>query len=177
MKNKEVLSLLLRYSFSILAALGNLYLFYLILTPLTVYSVFFISKLFSNSILVSKDLIFINETGFKIINACVAGSAYYLLLVLNLSTPKIPIKTRIKAILFSFITFFIINIIRILFLILIFPIPELFILTHKIFWYALSTIFVVLIWIAEIRIFKIKAIPFYSDIISLKKDSFLRKKN
>ena len=169
MKNKEVLSLILRYLILLASGLGNLYIFYLVLTPLTVYSVYFILNLFFDSFLLSRDLIFINGTSFRLINACIAGSAYYLLLVLNLSTPKIQIKTRIKSILFSFAAFFVINIIRILILILIlFISPQTFILTHKVFWYFLSTIFLVFIWIAEIKIFKIKEIPFYSDIIFLK---------
>ncbi|MEK6879716.1 MAG: pacearchaeosortase, partial [Nanoarchaeota archaeon] len=113
--------------------------------------------------------------GFKFIEACVAGSAYYLLLILNLSTPKIQLKTRIKAIFFSFAAFFIINLIRVIILVLVFfTSPDSFVLTHKLFWYALSTLFVVLIWIAETKIFQIKAIPIYSDIVSLKKISILK---
>lgn len=170
----KLLSIILRYSILLMLSLGNLYIFYLIFTPLTIYFVYFISNLFSD-VSILGNVIIVNGKAFKIIQACVAGSAYFLLLVLNLSIQKINIITRVKAILFSFILFFSFNILRILILILIlFKNPEIFILSHKIFWYFLSTIFIVLIWLAEIKIFKIKEIPFYSDIIYLKKKSIFK---
>ena len=39
--------------------------------------------------------------------------------------------------------------------------------TLKIFWYLISIVFVIGIWFAEIRIFRIKKIPFYSDLRDL----------
>ena len=49
-------------------------------------------------------------------------------------------------------------------------------ITHKIFWYSLSILFVVGIWFLEVKLFKIKSIPFYSDIISVYKKSLFNKK-
>ena len=37
-------------------------------------------------------------------------------------------------------------------------------ITHKVFWYGVSTIYVVLIWVVTIFIFRIKEIPFISDV-------------
>ena len=48
-------------------------------------------------------------------------------------------------------------------------------ITHKVFWYFISTIFVVGIWFIEIKIFKIKEIPFYSDLNLLYKNIFNKK--
>jgi len=36
--------------------------------------------------------------------------------------------------------------------------------THKIFWYAFSTLFVVLIWFFVVRFYNVKDIPIYSDL-------------
>ena len=37
--------------------------------------------------------------------------------------------------------------------------------THLLFWYLLSTIFVVAIWFLIVKIYKIKEIPIYSDVM------------
>jgi len=47
--------------------------------------------------------------------------------------------------------------------------------THKIFWYAGSTIFVIAIWFLEVKIFKIKGIPIYDDLKFLYKKSSINK--
>lgn len=161
----SIKSIIIRYLILLIIPLENLFIFYLIFTPLTIYSVYFISKLFSNSTILVQNYILIQEKPFQIVSACIAGSAYYLLLILNLSTPKINIKTRLKSILFSFTLLLILNIARILVLILIFfHSPDVFITTHKILWYFLSTIFVVSIWLLTIKLFNISSIPIYSDI-------------
>lgn len=48
--------------------------------------------------------------------------------------------------------------------------------THKIFWFLGSTLFVVIIWFLEVKIFKIKDIPIYTDLKFLYKDSLLKNK-
>ncbi len=167
---KEHYSLVIRYLILILIALPNLYLFYLIFTPLTIYPLYFLINLFSNVSLQANTL-FINSLSIKIINACIAGSAYYLLFILNISIPKIEFKKRLKMIGFAFSSLLILNILRILFLLLILiTTPSLFDITHKAFWYLISLFFVAGIWFIEVRIFKIKQIPVYSDIKSLLKD-------
>jgi hypothetical protein len=59
------------------------------------------------------NVIFIKGYYAEIINACIAGAAYYFLLILNLSTPM-EISKRIKSLVFMFLTFLIINILRII---------------------------------------------------------------
>ena len=166
----------IRYLILISLALGNLWLFYFIFTPLTVFPTYLIMNLFFDVILIKNVIIINNEIPIELIKACIAGSAYYLLLVLNLSTPKIKIDKRIWMIFFAFLTLLAFNILRIVFLSVIFleGLP-IFVTAHQFFWYFISTIFVVLIWFSEVKIFKIKEIPFYSDFKFLHKHSFLKK--
>jgi len=173
---KNFLNILIRYFILILVALPGLYIFYFIFTPLTIYPVYSLLGLFFDAALLSKTYILVNNIPIELISACIAGSAYYLLLVLNLSTPKIKIKTRILAILFSFVAFLLLNILRIVALsFLAAKNFSYFDVTHMIFWYGFSTVIVVGIWFAEVKIFKIKEIPFYSDIRYLIKKSLFRK--
>ena len=178
-RNKNLgafLNILLRYLILILVALPGLFIFYFIFTPLTVYPVYFFLGLFFDVAILSKTNILVNNLPIELISACIAGSAYYLLLVLNLSTPKIKLKTRISAIIFSFIAFLILNILRI-FILSSLAITgfSYFNVTHTIFWYGFSTIIVVGIWFVEVKIYKIKEIPFYSDIKFLYKKSLMKK--
>jgi len=83
------------------------------------------------------------------------------------------IETRIKMIFFAFAALLFFNVSRITILSLIFleGLP-IFVALHQLFWYFLSTIFVVIIWFSEVKIFKVKEIPFYSDFKLLHKHSF-----
>jgi len=162
-------SILARYLILLAIAIPNLYLFYLIFTFLTLYPVYFLLKLFYSTSL-SGNTIIVGNFSIELINACIAGSAYYLLLVLNLTTPSIKLKKRVKLIVLSFFAFLILNIIRIFFLsLLLFSGSNFFEITHQIFWYIISTIFVVVIWFAGIKIFKIREVPIYSDVKHLLK--------
>ena len=114
-------------------------------------------------------LILINQTTFiYIVNACIAGSAYLLLLILNLTIDLKPLE-RLKSIVYSFALLLVLNVIRISILGALYhheiPYVE---FTHAIFWYGLSTIFVIGIWFITIKKFKIKNIPFYTDLRNLK---------
>jgi exosortase/archaeosortase family protein len=173
---KDFLNILLRYFILILVALPGLFIFYFIFTPLTVHPVYFLLGLFFDVAILSKTNILVNNLPIELISACIAGAAYYLLLVLNLSTPKIKLKKRIHAIIFSLIAFLILNILRI------FVLSSLavtgfayFNVTHTVFWYGFSTIIVVGIWFAEVKIYRIKEIPFYSDIKFLYKKSLMKR--
>jgi len=172
-KFKEAYDIFLRYLIIILIAFPNLFIFYFIFTPLTVYFVYLLLNIFFDAS-VSGNIIDIPNYSIEIIKACVAGSAYYLLLILNLSTPKIKLKKRLKILGFSFGFLLIVNILRI-FLLSLFLGSYWFDITHKLFWYSLSTIFVIGIWFTSVKLFKIKEIPVYSDMKFLFKHSFLKK--
>ena len=143
-QNKHI-TLILRYII-LLFLVTQLSLIYKILTPLTTNAVGEFLRLFYQ-VSIHKDIININiTTTIQIVSACVAGSAYLLLLILNLTVPLNSI-TRIKSIIFSMASLFIINVIRIVFLtyLLVIDFPY-FDFTHKFFWYFLSTIFVIIIF-------------------------------
>jgi len=168
-------SLVLRYSILILLGIASVSVFYPLFIPLTLYPTYFLLNLFFNPVLAG-DVIFIGSFPIEIIGACVAGSAYYLMLILNLSTPDIKISRRLGAILFSFASFLLINILRIFFLsFLLISGKSYFDIVHKFLWYFGSVLFVVVIWFLTVRIFKIKEVPIYSDIISLLKSKRKKK--
>ena len=54
--------------------------------------------LFFDTLLMGNVILLDNRIPIEIVPACVAGSAYYLLLILNLSIAKIKLKTRIQMI-------------------------------------------------------------------------------
>ena len=163
-ESKNFFGIFTRYLILILIGIPNLWLFYLIFTPLTIYPVFFLLNLFFDASLFG-NLILLNKSfSIEIIKACVAGSAYYLLLILNLAIPM-KINKRLKILAFSFISLLIINILRIFLLSLLFVSgTSLFDITHEFFWYLGSIAFVIGIWFAGVKIFKVKEIPFYSDM-------------
>jgi len=164
-KNNPYIDIFSRYFLLIILAIPNLWLFYLVFTPLTLYPVYFLLSLFFEVSLNSNMLNFSNSITIEIISACIAGSAYYLLFILNMSVPKIKISKRLKMILFSFATLLIINILRILALSVMYINHfTWFDLAHKLFWYAGSIIFVLAIWFYQVKKYKIKEIPFYSDL-------------
>ncbi len=163
-----------RYLILIAVSFPSLWIFYFVFTPLTVYPVFYLLGIFFDAILIKNVIIINNQVPIELIRACIAGSAYYLLLVLNLSLPKIKIRQRIKMIVMSFAALLLVNILRIVLLSFIFLESfTIFIAAHQFLWYFMSTIFVVAIWFSEVKFFKIKEIPFYSDLKFLHKHSFL----
>lgn len=170
MKKQDYSEMFLRYLIILLIAIPNLFIFYKIFTPLTIYPVYFFLGLFFETILVGTTIL-TNNVPLQIVNSCVAGSAYYLLFMLNFSTPRVKLLKRIKILLASFLAFLSINIIRITALsFLALSDSSLFEVTHKLSWYALSILFVTGIWFAIVRIYSIKQIPFYSDLKLLYKE-------
>lgn len=140
----------------------SLNLFYNIFLILTIYPSSWLLSLFYNSS-VFKSIIFVNSSSIELIPACIAVSAYVLLLILNLTIPM-SAKKRIKSIFFSFLSLLLFNIVRIfVFSILLVNNYPYFKELHAFFWYFLSIALVVIIWFLTTHIFKIRAIPIYSD--------------
>jgi len=173
---KKVSSLLLRYALIILAGLGNLFIVYAICGPLTFYLASLILPLFGAvSSFQTLHLIIFNTTTIYLINACVAGSAYYLLFILNLSTPNIKFLKRIYMLAFCFGSLLLLNLIRIVLMTLIAG-SKLFYSVHMLFWYVLSLVFVIAIWFLAVRIFRIKEVPVFSDVSYLIKQMNSKRK-
>lgn len=163
---KKILGIFARYFAVLLLGLGNLYILYKIFTPITIYTLKAILSIFSNPIL-KDNIIQLGCTKVEIIPACIAGAAFYLLLILLLTTSDIKPITRLKAGLTALLIFFILNILRILFLTTITNKPY-FEAIHWIFWHLMSTIFVIVTWIIIVKLYKIESIPIYSDLKYMK---------
>ncbi|MCK4997034.1 pacearchaeosortase [Candidatus Pacearchaeota archaeon] len=165
-QNKKLIGLFSRYFAVLLLGLGDLYLFYKVLTPLTVRVFYFIVNLFTEANLYG-NIVNFGETVVEIVPACVAGAAYYLLFVLVMLT-AMNWKTRIKVVGASLVAFFIVNMFRLLVLAGLIGTSN-FELVHWIFWHLVSTLFVVGIWFGVVRYFKIKAVPGYTDFMYIRK--------
>lgn len=145
-----------RYAVLLLASLNSLWIFYFLLTPLTLQASAFLLRFLYPVSIYSNAMLLNNEIIVSMVRACIAGSAYYLFLILNLTTAKIRFGRRIAIFLFDTLLFFILNIVRIAILAAMQAKNLAFFdLTHKIFWYGISTVYVVLIWLLTISIFRI----------------------
>jgi exosortase/archaeosortase family protein len=168
---REFSGILLRYLLLLALSFGSLYAVYLAFTPLTVYPVFFILDLLFGAAL-KGSIVYAASVPIEMIRACIAGSAYYLILVFNLSTPGIKTWQRSRMIFFAFLIFLAVNIFRIVLLASMYISGSAFFgITHKLFWYFGSIVLVIMIWFFQVKIYRIKEIPFYSDIKFLYKHS------
>ena len=167
-KNKRIVNLIIRYALLLGFSVIGLKLIYFLFKPLTKYPVYWLLDIFYD-VSLSNSMIFISGLNFiEIAGACIAGSAYLLFLILNLSTPNINTLKRLKLLGVAIGSFLILNIIRIFILgLLIVNNSPSFDFVHNFFWYFLSIVFVIGIWFFEVKRFNIKQIPFYSDIMFL----------
>ena len=159
----KTLSIVIRYAILLIVGSFNLIIFYKIFTPLTIYPTYFLFNAFFPNSLIVGETIYFKTIALLIAPSCVAGSAYFLLTILNLTTPMSFLK-RILSLAFSYIIFLTANILRIfifaLFFIWSFSVYK---FTHFIFWYIISTIIVFFSWYFTIKFFSVEKIPFYSD--------------
>lgn len=168
-KTKDII---LRYILLLIVSIPGFYFFQWIFQPLTEYPVYWILNFIYGATLDGSTVLIEGVLPIEIVGACVAGSAYLLFLILNLSTPNIGYLKRLKLLGVAFGSFLIINILRILVLsFMIVAESSSFDFVHSFFWYFLSTIFVVGVWFFEVKKFNIKDVPFYSDIRFLLKHS------
>ncbi len=168
MKINEVFDVLARYTLVLASALNNLGIFYLAFAPLTIYPVFWILNIFYSASL-SGNIIMIysgsSGLGIELVDACIAGFAYFLLFALNLATRGIKLKTRALSMLFSFAAFLLLNIIRIVVLsVLYLNNYAYFGIVHSLLWNVLSTLLVAAIWFLSAWLFRVKEFPGYSDL-------------
>ena len=102
---KYLYDLLIRYSILIIIAVFSFNVFYFVFRPLTVYPIVWLLDIFFDTNLISPIILVLEGIAIEFIPACIAGAAYYLLLMLNLSTPKMKLEKRIKFLLTSFLVF------------------------------------------------------------------------
>ncbi len=171
MKLKEALGLLARYVFLLIFPLLQLAPLYMLFTPLTLYPVLLLTKIFYPHVAHEGILLIINTTTIMLVEACIAGAAYYLLLILAFATP-LPWKKRLRVLVFLWLSFLLLNILRITLFIILFVVGfSYFDLAHRWVWYLGSTFVVVGIWFAAVKIYAIKNIPFFTDIKALVKNT------
>lgn len=174
-EDKGFLDIIIRYLILVGISIVGIGIFYKLFLPITLYPSYWAIDLFYSPILYG-DTIFVGIESIQIIGACVAGSAYLFLLILNLATPKVKAMTRLKLTLFSFGTFLLINLLRIILLSYMFlGNSGNFEFFHELFWYLGSTLFVVVIWFVGVNHYKIYEIPFYSDLKFMAKKSVFGK--
>jgi exosortase/archaeosortase family protein len=165
--SNKYIDVLIRYSLLLIIALSGLSLIYFIFEPLTKYPVYFLFNSIYDILVAPGNVIIFEyyDISLEIVGGCIAGSAYFLLLMLNLSTPNIKFSKRMKLLGFSFLIFLTFNILRI------FIIGVLFLndfqwaeFIHKSLWYFGSIVLIIIIWFYQVKKFKISKIPFYSDV-------------
>ena len=161
-ESRKILGMLVRYFSIVLLGLGNLYVIYKLLTPLTIGVLSFILSIFTD-VITNGNFFLLDSLTIEIVPACVAGSAFYLLLILILSSADIKPGIRTKAIMTSFVMLFALNVTRILILI---PLSGTlyFETIHWVFWHLVSTVFVVAVWLGVVRMYGVKSVPIYSDL-------------
>ncbi len=151
-------------------------IFYLIFTPLTIYSVVLILSPYAPEL--TNNVLIISGKHFEFVKACIAGYAYYFLLLLVLLTKDIKLKMRFKLILIGFIFIFLMNISRLTLMILVSLNlgQDWFNLVHLFFWHFVSGIYIAFVWIFLVKFYKINSIPIYDDIKYLYEKSVFNKK-
>jgi exosortase/archaeosortase family protein len=139
--------------------------FSLFLTPLTIAGAYVLSSIFYKTSWLGINL-FVNGHTFVFVEACIATMAYYLVWLLIMLTKDISLKKRIYMVLTGFALIFLMNLLRIIILIVIFFNLDInyFESIHFFFWAFISGIYVALVWIVIVLVFKIKSIPAVDDI-------------
>ncbi len=168
MDTRDTIEMFVRYLLLALIPIGGMAILYIIFTPLTVSPVYWIlKKMYADTTLLGTTTLYFQENYANIVEACVAGAAYYLLLILNLTTPM-PLLKRLKSILFILFVFLVFNILRIvIFARLLVTGADYFDIAHQITWYFGSTVLVIIVWFVNVLLFDIREIPIYTDVKGL----------
>jgi hypothetical protein len=175
MDDKHISKILLRYLITLILAINIKYLYIILSIPTIFLSSLFLYPFYNLEVYYLERIIVVDSSIFNLVEACIAGSAYVLLITLNLATPMNPGK-RLKSLAFLILSFLALNSIRIpLFAALYIGGFRYFNFSHYLFWYLGSTVIVILLWFLSIRLFRIYNIPLYTDIKALVRE--LRKGN
>ncbi len=116
------------------------------------------------------------EATINIVKYCVTASAYYLLVLFCIITMEVALWKRLLMFLIGSALIFGMNIVRIVLLIItLLNNKNNFQAAHFALNFLLSVVYVVLIWVLLSFLFKIKTVPFYSDIKFLIQEMFKKK--
>ena len=150
--------------------------FSIMFTQITISAVYFLLSAYKPILI--NNLLIVKIYKFEFVEACIVPYAYYFFWFLCLFTKDILTKIRIKMIVYGFIMIFLMNILRIVFVIDLAARYGLvwFNVVHLFIWHFISGIYIAIVWVILVRHYKIKSIPFYSDIKELYKRSIFNKK-
>jgi hypothetical protein len=165
-KKERIIRIFFRYI--ALIFFGIFYsIIYSIFFHLTIWPSYFLLDFFYD-VSISENILIVSGVSIGIVSACIAGSAYYLLLILNLTT-EMNAKQRAYSLFFSLGMFLVINTLRIFFFsILLIEDYFYFELIHLFFWYLVSIGVVIALWFLTAHLFKIKNFPVYSDVRTIR---------
>ena len=165
----ELSRIVSRYILITLVSIFGFSIFERLLTSPTIHALVGLLKIFYNEIILEGAYIYVNGQGFEITTTCVMGIIYWLLFILVFATAGLKVEKRFCVLAFAWLSVFIFNIMRMLFLVSIAQKPY-FNGVHWLFENVIAIILVILVWTATIRLFKIKTVPFYSDLKVLKQE-------
>lgn len=141
-------------------------IFYYLFKPVTIVLSEVGLRILGYSTVVVNDYILVNDALFEFIPACIAGSAYYLLILLILFTKDINFVLGLKMFISGALLILGFNVLRIIIIVLVLLEygVNYFEAIHLLFWTLFASVFVVIIWIFLTKWFNVKTIPVYSDI-------------
>lgn len=154
-----------RYLVAFLLSINGLFIIYYFFAPITYYlSLVGLSIAGNAQGFFLERIIIFNGLSIELVDACIAASAYYLLIVLILATPM-GVRVRFKALVISIFLLLIINILRII----IFSVIAVngwnyFDSLHLLTWYFLSIIIVIGLWFGITKLYSINGVPVYTDV-------------
>ena len=146
--------------------------FYHIFKYPTIFGSYLLLKILNINFVLTGSTIIINDHYLILSRPCIGDYAYLLLYMLIILTADLGIARRICLFVVGSLMILFVNILRIgLLCYLLFHFGfESFQAVHMLFWDLLSSVIVVGIWFLLVWLFKIKAIPIYTDIKKIWKD-------
>jgi len=147
-------------------------------TPLTISATVLLLQIGYDPVVIGQTII-VQEKTFRIIEACVASGAYYLLWLLILLTRNITWQQRTKLVIVCWSSLWAFNVLRIVGLIVIADIGgwDAFDAVHLLLWKLVAGVAVAIIWIGAVSYYHIKSIPVYDDLKWLWQQSLFAQKN
>lgn len=152
------------FLFRILLCFMPMWIFSIILAPITVYACYFL--VLSFGAVLNGAVLTIGNYEFEFIDACIGIAAYYFLWILAMLVKDVTVRMRAKIVLLSFLMLFLGNIVRIALLMIItfwFGV-DVFYIIHMVWWKLISGIYVAIVWIAVVKYFNAESIPAYDDL-------------
>lgn len=167
MAKEEYLKQLALRVMAAFAVLFSYNLIYAVIAMFTLHFSYFFFSIFVPSALIGNKIVTLMDS-FEFIPACVAASAYILLALLVLLTKDISLNERMQMIVYGWLAILAFNVLRIeLLLLTFFSLETAYDTLHLFVWKFMSTAFVILLWLGLARLYKVKAIPVYSDVKAL----------